>query len=78
MFAISFTVTDRAISSKFPTPRVSKGYTRPTFQKNFKNGGQLEFSNFCKECAKCEIFAISLISDPRVLFKIPPLNPYVI
>ena len=60
--AISLTVRDRVISSKFSTPRVSKKYTKPTFQKNFKNGGHFEFSNFRQ---KCKIYAISLTVRER-------------
>ena len=46
---ISLTVGDRAISSKFSTPRVCRESTTPTFEKFFKNGGHFEFwSKKCK------------------------------
>ena len=48
MYAISLTVRDRAISPKFYTPMVSKKYTKPTFQKIFKNGGHFNFRQKCK------------------------------
>ena len=41
---------DRAISSKFSTPRVSKKYSKPTFHEIFKNGSHFEFSNFRQKC----------------------------
>ena len=50
--SISLTVRDRAISSKFSTPRVSEKCTLGNFQKKFplpKNGGHFEFSNFCQK-----------------------------
>ena len=49
--SISLTVRDRAISSKFLTPRVSEECNLCNFQKKFplpKNGGHFEFSNFCQ------------------------------
>ena len=33
IYAISLTVRDRVISSKFSSPRVSKEYTKPIFQE---------------------------------------------
>ena len=52
---ISFTVGDRAISSKFSTPRVSKQYTIPVFEKICKNGGHFEFSNFSNKCENTKL-----------------------
>ena len=43
--SISLTIRDRTISSKFPTPRVSKHYTISTFGKFFKNRGHFKLSS---------------------------------
>ena len=71
---ISKTVLDRAISTKFLTPRVSLQSSYPIFKKKFslaKNGGHFEFSNFCTKIAKHKnanisktvIFRVSLQSS---------------
>ena len=42
---------DRVILSKFLSPRVSKQYTMPTFNNNFKKGGNFYFHIFfAKKC----------------------------
>ena len=68
--SISLTVRDRAISSKFSTPRVSKKYIYQgmiTFQKIFKNGGHFEFSKFSPKIGKHKIFPISLTVGDRAI-----------
>ena len=65
--AISLTVRDGAISSKFSTSRVSRKYTKPTFQKIFKNGGHFEFLSFCPKNVKTQIYAISLTVKDRAI-----------
>ena len=49
IYAISLTVRDSDFVEIFD-PRVSKKYTKPIFQKIFKNGGHFEFSHFRQKC----------------------------
>ena len=68
--SISLTVRDRAISSNFLTHRVSKECSLANFQKKFplpKNGGHLEFSNFCQKWKKQKIAFISLTVRDRAI-----------
>ena len=65
--SISSTVGDRAISSKFLTPRISKDYTVPTFEEMFKNGGHFEFFKFFEKVRKHKIASISLTIGDRAI-----------
>ena len=68
--SISLTVRDRAISSKFSTPRVSDQCTLGNFQKKFplpKNGGHFAFSNFCQKMEKHKFAIISLTVQDRAI-----------
>ena len=54
--SISLTVGDRAISSKFSTPRVSKEYTMTHFWKNFQKWRPFWIFEFSPKMRKHKIF----------------------
>ena len=57
--SLSLTVRDRAISSKFSTPKVSEEYAKLTFENFSKMAAILNFRIFAK-VAKHKIASISL------------------
>ena len=65
-FSISLTVGDRAISSKFSTPRVSKKYT-DNFWKNFQKWRPFWIFEFSPKSAKTQNCSISLTVGDRAI-----------
>ena len=68
VYAISLTVRDRAILSKFSTLRVSRKYTKPSFLKNFQKWRPFRVFEFLPKMQAYKIYAISLTVRDGAIF----------